>query len=147
MRKNIDCQPGSTCTCGCGKRCSSRRKAVYEALTGAGRHLSAEELHALARKRSPGIGIATVYRSVKCLCGCGKAQEIKLGDGAAVYEAASSPRGLHAHLVCGACGEVQEAKAPELEALLGSLAAGRGFAPSVLELRGLCSKCSKKEKR
>lgn len=147
MRKSIDCQSGKTCTCGCGRRCSSRRKAVYEALTGAGRHLSAEELHALARKRSPGIGIATVYRSVKCLCGCGKAQEIKLGDGAAVYEAASSPSELHAHLVCGACGMVQEAEAPELGALLSGLSARKGFSPSVLELRGLCSKCAKKEKR
>lgn len=118
---------------------------MYEALAGADRHLSAEELHALARKKSPGIGIATVYRSVKCLCGCGKAQEVRLGDGAAVYGTAASSRGPHAHLVCGRCGEVREAGAPELASLLAALAAGSGYSLSSLELRGLCAKCARKE--
>lgn len=119
---------------------------MFSALAGAGRHLSAEELHRLARRRSPGIGIATVYRSVKCLCGCGKVLEVKLGDGAAVYEAASPRRQAQAHLVCTACGSVAEADAPELSALVSGLAEKRGFSPVVLELRGLCVKCSKKRK-
>lgn len=118
---------------------------MLDALTGAARHLSAEELHRLARKRSPGIGIATVYRSVKCLCGCGKAVEVNLGDGAAVYEAAS-PR-PHAHLVCSSCGSVAEAETPELEKLLAALAAKASFYPAALELRGLCSACSQKGKK
>lgn len=117
---------------------------MLAALTGAARHLSAEELHRLARKRSPGIGIATVYRSVKCLCGCGKAVEVKLGDGAAVYEAAS-PR-AHAHLVCSSCGSVSEAGAPELEKVLAAIAAKNSFSPATLELRGLCANCSPKGK-
>ncbi len=146
MRKTTACQPGKNCTCGCGKRCSARRRAVYEALAASRHHLSAEEIHALARERSPGIGIATVYRSVKCLCGCGKAVEIKLGDGAAVYESARSPLPPHVHLVCGVCGEVLEAEAPELSALLRALAGKKGFSPSVLEIRGLCSKCASKKK-
>jgi Fe2+ or Zn2+ uptake regulation protein len=118
---------------------------VLDALTGAARHLSVEELHRLASKRSPGIGIATVYRSVKCLCGCGKVLDVKLGDGAAVYEAASPLP--HAHLVCSSCGSVAEADSPELEKLVAAIAAKTSFYPSAMELRGLCSDCSKKGKK
>ncbi len=139
-----------SCNCSCvsGKRCSNRRAAVAEALSAAGKHVSAEETHRLARRLSPGIGIATVYRSLKCLCGCGKAVEIKLGDGAAVYEAAGAGNPLaHAHLVCSACGSVAEAPSPMLVKLCSRLSAGAGFSPSgSLELRGLCYACAQKGK-
>lgn len=143
MQKKSKCQ--QACSCGCGKRCSTRRHAVMEALSSAGGHLNAEELLALARKRSPGIGIATVYRSVKCLCGCGKAVALKLGDGTAVYEAAS-PLRPRVHLVCSSCGAVAEAGSPELERLAGSCADKRGFSVSVLEVRGVCRACRSKGK-
>ncbi|MCM2266422.1 MAG: transcriptional repressor [Elusimicrobiales bacterium] len=142
MTKKCDCQPGSSC--GCAKRCSSRRRAVLAALAGTRGHFNAAELHRRALRRSPGIGIATVYRSLKCLCGCGKAIEVKLADGGAVYEAAS-PR-PHAHLVCSSCGSVAEAAAPELEELVAALAARNSFSPAALELRGLCANCSTKGK-
>lgn len=121
---------------------------MAEALAAAGKHVSAEETHRLARRLSPGIGIATVYRSLKCLCGCGKAVEIKLGDGAAVYEPAGAGHPLaHAHLVCSACGSVAEVPSPVLGKLCSRLSAGAGFSPSgSLELRGICSACSQKGK-
>jgi Fur family ferric uptake transcriptional regulator len=115
---------------------------VKDALLSADRHLNAEQLHRLARRRSPGIGIATVYRSLKCLCGCGKAVEIRLGDGSAVY-APAPPHRSNAHLICSACGSVEEAALPEFEKLTAALAAKHDFSPSVLELRGLCKKCGK----
>lgn len=148
MPKCKTCLPcAGNCTCILpGKRCSGKRSAVKEALLSAGRHLNAEQLHRLASTRSPGIGIATVYRSLKCLCGCGKAVEIRLGDGTAVY-ASISLRGSRAHLVCSACGCVAEAAAPELEKLTAVLAVKHGFLPSVLELRGLCEKCGKTRKQ
>lgn len=118
---------------------------MLAALTESSRHLSAEELHRLAAKRSPGLGIATVYRSVKCLCGCGKAVEVKLGDGATVYEAASSRP--HAHLVCSSCGSVLEAASPDLEKLVAALAAKNSFSPASLELRGVCLDCSQKRRK
>lgn len=119
---------------------------MKDALNSADSHLNAEQLHRLAGARSPGIGIATVYRSLKCLCGCGKAVEVRLGDGTAVYASASLRRS-GAHLVCSACGFVTVASSPELEKIAAALAVKHGFSRSVVELRGLCKKCDKIGKR
>ena len=133
------------CSCDCGRRCSTRRHAVKTALAAAGRHVAAEEVHRLARRLEPGIGIATVYRALNCLCGCGKARELKTPDGSAVYEAASAA--AHAHLVCSGCGAILQASSPGLERLAAALARRSGFSPSgSVEVRGLCSNCSKRGK-
>ena len=133
-------------TCDCkGARHSSRREAILEVLSSGPAHLSAEEIHKAARKRLPGIGIATVYRSLKCLCGCGKAAEFIPSDGVARYEPAGA-KAHHDHLICTACGCIIEAVDPEIERLQERLAARHGFKPTShrLEIYGLCRCCSGK---
>ncbi|MDO8802881.1 MAG: transcriptional repressor [Elusimicrobiota bacterium] len=128
-----------------GARRSSRREAILEVLTSGPVHLSAEEIHREARKRLPGIGIATVYRALKYLCNCGQAAEFIPADGVARYEPAGS-RAHHDHLICTACGCFIEAVDPEIERLQGRLAARHGFTPTShrLEIYGICSDCNKK---
>lgn len=133
-------------SCDClGARKSRRRDAVLDAVVSSGGHLSAEEIHREAKKTLPGIGIATVYRSLKCLCGCGKVAEFIPPDGVARYEAAGG-RGHHDHLICSACGCFVEAVDPEIERLQERLAARHGFRLEGhrLEIYGLCARCSKK---
>jgi len=39
--------------------------AIRQMLKKAGRPLSAQEVHSMAQKKVPGLGIATVYRNLK----------------------------------------------------------------------------------
>ncbi|MHB0995257.1 MAG: Fur family transcriptional regulator [Elusimicrobiales bacterium] len=136
---------GKTCDCQ-GSRRSKRREAILDVLASERLHLSAEQVHKAAQKRLPGIGIATVYRALKCLCGCGKVSEFIPADGVARYEPAGD-RSHHDHLVCTACGAFIEAVDPEIERLQERLAARHGFAISShrLEIYGLCRDCGKKK--
>ncbi|MDD2804246.1 MAG: transcriptional repressor [Elusimicrobiales bacterium] len=140
---NCDCGCGPTCGCASGKRCSRRRKAVLQTLSEAKGHLTAEQVYRSVGQKLPGTGLATVYRSLKCLCGCGKARELKYGDRPAVYEAAGV-RSPHGHLLCLACGAVREFSDPAADRLRERLAAEYGFAPQAgwLEIRGTCARCA-----
>lgn len=140
-------KPASPRICDCqGARKSRRREAVLEALSSGPGHLNAEQIHKAARKRMPGLGIATVYRALKCLCGCGKISEFIPADGVARYEPAGE-RAHHDHLVCTACGCFTEAVDPEIERLQERLAAKHGYRISShrLEIYGLCPCCAKKK--
>ncbi|HCC49341.1 MAG TPA: transcriptional repressor [Elusimicrobia bacterium] len=143
VENKCDCGCGPGCGCSAGKRCSRRRRAVLQVLSSSPCHLTAEEVYRAAGKKLPGIGIATVYRSLKCLCGCGKARELKYGDHPAVYEAAGL-KSPHGHLVCLNCGELKEFFEPAMEKLQAGLAAANGFstAGGRLEIYGTCAKCS-----
>lgn len=135
-REACDCQ---------GVRRSRRREAILEVLTSGPGHLSAEEIHRAAGQRLPGIGIATVYRALKFLCGCGQAAEFIPADGVARYEPGS--RAHHDHLICTSCGAFIEAVDPAIERLQDRLAARHGFKPvrHKLEIYGQCSHCVKRK--
>lgn len=140
-------KPPTPKVCDCaGSRRSRRREVVLEALSEGRGHLNAEQVHKAAQKHMPGIGIATVYRALKCLCGCGKVSEFIPADGVARYEPAGE-RAHHDHLVCTACGAFIEAVDPEIERLQERLAARHGFAISShrLEIYGTCARCAKKK--
>jgi len=108
-------------------------------------HMTAGEICRAAGGHMPGIGIATVYRSLKCLCGCGKAVEFKRGKSPSVYGIPLRRSG-HAHLVCRECGNASEMPLPGAEKLGRRVSAGTGFSPfgSRLEIYGICAKCNRK---
>lgn len=136
-KKVCDCQ---------GARKSRRREAILDVLSCGTSHLTAEQIHKEAQRRLAGIGIATVYRALKCLCGCGKVSEFIPADGVARYEPAGA-RAHHDHLICTACGAFIEAVDPEIERLQERLASRHGFviASHRLEIYGLCRACAKKK--
>jgi len=133
------------CDCQAYRR-SRRREAILEVLSSEHGHLNAEQIHKAAQRRLPGLGIATVYRALKCLCGCGKVSEFIPADGVARYEPAGD-RAHHDHLICTACGAFIEAVDSEIERLQERLAARHGFAIAShrLEIYGLCRSCAKKK--
>ena len=126
---------------------TSQRDKILTVFLDAGRHLSAEELYARVKKSHPGIGYATVYRTLKLLAEAGLAQERRFEDGFTRYEHASQDA-HHDHLICTRCGTIIEFENESIEALQQDVAKKNRFKVQnhKLELYGLCAGCQGKKK-
>ena len=120
-----------------GYRDTSPRQAVVRAIAGKDRHFTAEEL----REQVPGVGRATVYRSLKLLVDAGVLCRVLLEDGELHYQL--SHRGHHHHLLCAECGSSQDLLGCDIEGLLHEVAGSHGFQVSGhwLEVYGRCHNC------
>lgn len=107
------------------------------------RHLTAEELYVLVRKKYPSVGYATISRTLKLLCDCGLCSELRVEDGVTRYEHLYG-HDHHDHLICIECGSFVEVVSPEIERLQEKLAQANGFTIKRhrLEIYGICKKCS-----
>jgi Fur family ferric uptake transcriptional regulator len=121
---------------------TSQRDTILNVFVDAGRHLSAEELYARVKKSHPGIGYATVYRTLKLLAEAGLAQERRFEDGVTRYEHASKDA-HHDHLICTRCGAILEFENESIEELQKDVARKNRFQVQShkLELYGLCAGC------
>jgi Fur family ferric uptake transcriptional regulator len=130
-----------------GLKSTSQRDKIFDVFVKAGRHLSAEELYDRVKKSHPGIGFATVYRTLKLLAAAGLAQERRFEDGFTRYEQAS-PNAHHDHLICTQCGAIIEFENERIEMLQQDVARKNHFKVQnhKLELYGLCEACQGKEK-
>ncbi len=129
-----------------GLRSTSQRDAILNAFIEAGRHLSAEELYARVRKSHPGIGYATIYRTLKLLAEAGLAEERRFEDGFTRFEY-KNPNAHHDHLICTGCGSIIEFENERIEALQQDVANKKGFKVQShkLEMYGLCAACQTAE--
>jgi len=92
---------------GHGYRLTAPRHAVLNILSKSRKHLSAEDIYLAVHKAYPGIGLATVYRTVELLTRTGLVSKFDFGDGSSRYELAKDPdTNHHHHLVCTVCGRV-----------------------------------------
>jgi Fur family ferric uptake transcriptional regulator/Fur family peroxide stress response transcriptional regulator len=122
-------------------RLTPQRRAVLEVLEAATDHPTAAEVFERVRVASPGIGPATVYRSLGLLVANGLALELSLGDGAAARYDGNVSR--HDHLVCTSCGaasDIQTALPPQV---VEQLTNRTGYAISHYDVQfhGLCPNC------
>jgi len=88
------------------ERHTRQRAAIRRALETEQRPLSPAELLAAARRDVPGIGLATVYRTVKALVDEGTAVAVELPGESARYEL--TPTRHHHHFRCRRCARVYE---------------------------------------
>ena len=121
-----------------------QREVILNAFSKTGRHLSADDLYDIVRKKDPGIGHATVFRTLKLLCEANIAKEVDLGDKRLRYEPKLGDD-HHDHLVCLKCGSLIEAVDQEIERLQKKLCKKFDFQPIRyrMEIFGLCKKCRK----
>ena len=107
-------------------------------------HSTVEELYTAAKQVHPGIGYATVYRTMKLLTECGLAVERHFRDGEARYESSVNQE-HHDHLICEGCGKIVEFEEPRIESLQEEVAHRLGFRLSghKMELYGRCRDCQK----
>ena len=95
-----------------GYRSTRQRRDVVERLELKEEGFSAEEV----RGELPGVGRATVYRTIKLLVEAGVVCKLTLQDGAPKYSLARVEH--HHHTICVGCGTVGEFRAVTIERLL-----------------------------
>jgi len=107
-------------------------------------HQSIDELLFKVRKRSPKVGYATVYRTLKLLVDAGLATQRQFGDGQARYELSGDH---HDHLICTKCGKIVEFEDAAIEKLQDGIAERFGFMLQRHrhELSGVCPDCRQQD--
>jgi Fur family transcriptional regulator, peroxide stress response regulator len=123
-----------------GQRYTDQRAAVYRYLLGTKRHPTADEVFTNVRSQIPDISLATVYKALETLVGCGLAEKMTYGDGSARYDGRTD---VHHHARCLGCGEVIDIDGELAGAALADLVAAPGFMVQGfrLELVGRCERC------
>ena len=126
-----------------GLKQSGQRRDILKTFLKTEKHLTADELFRLVKKKNPSIGVATVYRTIKLICDCGLGRELRLDNDSVRYEHLFN-HDHHDHLYCINCGELTEVVDREIEKLQQKLAQKAGFKMQGhrLIIHGLCRKCS-----
>jgi Fe2+ or Zn2+ uptake regulation protein len=125
-----------------GQRFTEQRAAVYRFLMGTTSHPTADDVFTSVRHDIPDISLATVYKSLETLVGCGLATKLTYGDGSARYDGRTDP---HHHARCLTCGKVVDVPGRiDSSALATQLQPVSGFSVEGyrLELIGYCTQCA-----
>ncbi|HEX4015611.1 MAG TPA: transcriptional repressor [Frankiaceae bacterium] len=122
-------------------RLTPQRRAVLEVLESATDHPTAAEVFERVRVSAPGIGPATVYRTLALLVANGMALELSLGEGSSSRYDGNTAR--HDHLVCTSCGAASDIQSALPGELLEQITSRTGYALSHYDLQfhGLCPEC------
>ncbi len=86
------------------ERTTAQRKAIHTVLEKSGRPLSPPEIFQEARHMAPGLGMATVYRTIKRLIDDQAIAQVGLPGEAPRYERAGMQH--HHHFRCTSCHRV-----------------------------------------
>jgi Fur family peroxide stress response transcriptional regulator len=124
-----------------GQRFTEQRATVYRYLAATQAHPTADEVYSAVRRSLPGISLATVYKSLETLVGCGLAVKLTYADDSARYDGRTDP---HHHAHCVVCDSVVDIPGVIPDAEVEALRAhAEGFTVTGyrLELSGYCSKC------
>ena len=126
---------------GANVRLTPQRRAVLDVLRTCDDHPTAADVLDRVRKQHPGIGAATVYRSLALLVEAGEALELNLGDGASArYDGNTSH---HDHVVCIDCGRAVDVARNSPTPNVAGLARRTGFSITGYDLQfhGRCPDC------
>jgi len=125
-----------------GGKHSSKRDQILRIFLQQEGHLSADDLFDLVRRQAPGIGRATVYRTLQWMVEAGLARKVDFGEGRSRYEPSyGHPR--HFHLICNKCHRSSEFLSSDIESVVEEVASARSFTPSqtVVQIYGMCEDC------
>lgn len=118
-----------------------KRQAVLDAVITVPTHPSAEEIFREVQQSVPGIGVATVYRTLDLLVRSGRLTPLRLaGESVTRYDANLTP---HQHVICDECGAVFDVDLELPDDLVAEASERSGVRISQydLRLRGTCADC------
>ena len=121
---------------------SAKRDRIVDVFLRQEGHVSADDLVSAVRGEAPGIGRATVYRTLQWMVEVGIARKVDFGEGRARFEPAERhPR--HFHLICSKCHRSSEFLSSDVEALMEEIAGAHRFQATqvVVQIHGLCEEC------
>jgi len=120
------------------------RQRLLIARSAAGMHgaFTVEELHRSAQDVVPGLGVATTYRAVAAMAGCGTLAVVGEREGRTLYVWCANGEHHH-HLICTDCGRVAgiDCPLPEGDAFASARRVGFTVTRHDLTLYGLCDTC------
>lgn len=122
-----------------GRKLTPQRERIFRVLHENPSHPTAEAVHAEVVADMPSVSLRTVYATLHELAAMGEVVQLDLGTGSSRFDPNLSD---HHHLVCGACGRVQDVDLPaprfELDA---AVAQGFRVDTTQIVLRGRCTTC------
>lgn len=126
-----------------GYRITRPRRSVINAVQRTERAFSADELLGDLQVSDPGVGRATVFRTLDVLVQNGLLDRIHRPDGCHSYVRCDGSARHHHHLICSTCGVVVPFEDCTVEPLLNELSHRTSFQISGhwLEVFGHCSAC------
>ena len=136
---------------GRGFRLTVPRQIILEILEQSAEYLSADDVYLQVHDRHPGIGLATVYRTLQLLAEIGMVHRIDTGEGKARYKLAEQDeRRRREVLICSNCrrsfpvNEIPEEQHTLLDQLEELVKAEQGFTvqQNALQLYGVCRECN-----
>lgn len=111
-----------------GLKHTRQRDELLEVFYALGGHASIDELLAHVQAKLPGVGYATVYRSMKLFVEAGVAHERKFQDGQTRFEPHMGDD-HHDHLICLDCTKIFEFEDPVIEARQAEVCAAHHLRP------------------
>jgi Fe2+ or Zn2+ uptake regulation protein len=91
-----------------GLRCTPQRLAVYDFLSRADHHPTAEEVYQGVRTAVPRISLATVYKALEALVSTGVASKLSGGVGGEISARYDARLDRHYHFYCERTGKVHD---------------------------------------
>ncbi len=106
---------------------TASRQAIFDVLENADTHLGVSDIFNAARQKDPGLGMATVYRTLNILCELGLIEKHEFPDLETVYEKNEKQSGHHHHIIDKDNNLIEEFSSDELDRLLEDIAHRCGY--------------------
>ena len=126
----------------CGLKITEQRMAILKALNSGPRyHKTAQDILDSAKKTSPSLGFATVYRFLKKLTQAQLISEISMGASSSCYELKSNQS--HYHIACMSCGKIVEFRNKLVENTLQKIVSEKNYKMQnqMVEIYVTCDEC------
>ena len=124
-----------------GYRLTEPRRSLAALIADRDGHFTAAELVAAARIRDPGVGRATVFRTLEVLERIGAVERLDLPSGEHAYVGCEPVH--HHHVICSRCGRTSGIDDAGLRSVVREVGRQTGYRVDEhrLELFGLCPAC------